>query len=192
MNYKLLYNPFERFQERSLILVGAIALVIGAFLAFFFQARFDGVLDLHFGSSIELWQAFADQAVNIICLLICLGAVAFYMNKRTRIIDVLAVCLIARIPYYLLSIFNVNGIMVKISEKILEDPMAITTGNIAMPHLFLLLIFSGLSLLAIIWQLILLYHGTKVACNAKGTKYSVLFVIAIIAAEILSKLLINY
>jgi len=192
MNYKLLYNPFERFQERSLILVGIIALVIGAFLAFYFQARYDGVLDLHFGYSVKLWQAFADQAVNIICLLICLGVVAFYINKRTRIIDILAVCLFARLPYYVLSIFNVNGVMVKISEKILENPMAITTGNIAMSHLLLLLVFSGLSLLAIIWQLILLYNGIKVASNAKGTIYSILFVIAIVVAEILSKLLINY
>jgi len=192
MNYKLLYNPFERYQERSLILVGIAALIIGSLLAFFFQARFDGVLDLHFVSQVFLWQAFADQAVNVVCLLICLGALAFYMNKRTRVIDVLAVCLFARLPYYLLSLFNVNGVMIEISEKILEDPMGITTGNIAMSHLLLLLVFSGLSLLAIIWQLILLYHGTKVSSNAKGTKFSILFVIAIIVAEILSKLLINY
>ncbi|MGO3155586.1 hypothetical protein [Mesonia sp.] len=191
MNYKLLYNPFERFQERFLISVGTIALIIGALLAFYFQARFDGVLDLHFVSQVDLWQTFADQAINVACLSICLGALAFYMNKRTRIIDVLAVCLFARLPYYLLSIFNVNGVMVKISEEILKDPMGITTGNIAMPHLLLLLVFSGLSLIAIIWQLVLLYNGTKVTSNAKGTKYSILFVIAIIVAEILSKLLIN-
>ncbi|MDT0293328.1 hypothetical protein ACFQ3R_08300 [Mesonia ostreae] len=192
MNYKLLYNPFERYQERTLILVGSLALVAGAVLAFFFKARFDGVLDLHFASQIELWQAFADQGVNVACLLISLGAVAFYMNKRTRIIDMLAVCLFARLPYYLLSVFNVNGLMVRISEEILKDPMALAKGDIAIANLFLLLVFSGFSLLAIVWQLALLYNGTKVASNAKGTTYTILFVIAIIVAEILSKLLINY
>lgn len=192
MNYKLLFNPFERYQERFLLRLGLVALCVGSGLAYLFNARFDGVLDLHFVPNIELWHPFLDNLINIACLMICLGALSLLINKRTRIVDVLAVSLIARIPYYPFSLFNLNDFMVNISEEILKDPTAIMSGGIAIPQLLILLVFSGLSLLAIVWQLVLLYKGIKVASNGKGVKFTLLFVLAIIASEILSKLLINY
>jgi len=192
MKFKLLFNPFERFQETVLLGWGTVALLLGSGLAYFFQARFDGVLDLHFTNQVEFWQPFADNLINIISLMVFLGALGFWMNKKTRLIDILAVCVMARIPYYPLSVFNLKGYMVEISEEILKDPMAIMGGNIALSQLFVLFIFSGFSLLAIIWQLVLLYNGTKVASNGKGIAFTVLFILAIAVAEILSKLLINY
>jgi len=46
-------------------------------------------------------------------------------------------------------------------------------------------------LLALVLAVILLYNGYKVATNAKGIKNTVLFVAALLIAEVVSKMIIS-
>lgn len=197
MNFKTLINPFERYQERTLMIVGRVAIVVGCFIAYVFNARYDGVVDLHFAQKVRTMEPFFDNMVNIVCLLLPLFIVGRIINKKTRVVDVLTAILIARIPYYVLPFFNANNfignmteqVMRQMSERSLSNSTSMDLG-LTSGEMVLFLAFAGLSILALIWMIVLLYNGFKTATNLKSLKHKVYFVLALIVAEVLSKIII--
>ena len=60
----LLFKPFERYSETVLLVVGLIMLGAGMLVGTIFNARFDGVLDLHFSNAVSIRQTTIDLLNN--------------------------------------------------------------------------------------------------------------------------------
>lgn len=200
---KLLLNPFERFPERTLLIWGILSLVIGSVIAFAVHGKFDGVLDLHFGPDVQWYGPFLDNLINIFSLLIPLMIVGRIVNDKTRIIDVLTTILVARMPYYLLVLFNINNFMEDLTNQMMSQFAGTVPGKnfevdkiaIGPLEMLLFIMFAILSILVLIWMITLLYRGFKTATNLKSAPHIVMFSVAIIVAEIISKIIfsnINY
>lgn len=185
---KLLLNPFEKYSELQLLVFGIILTITGSVLAFYCNARFDGVIDLHFSEGVTLWDPFIDNAINIVSLFIFLFILGLLINTKTRIIDIVTTILIARAPFYLLSLVNCTNIMVRIQSNI--DPANLYNITFSASELVILIIFSLVSILFLVWFVALLYNGFKTASNIKLTSHKVMFAIAILLAEILSKVIL--
>lgn len=191
---QLLFKPFEKYSEAKILTFGITATVFGLIIGFYFNARFDGVLDVHFAKEVSIIESLKDFIIVLFCLTFSLFNISKYLNRKTRFIDVLSVSIVARVPIYLLSIFNFNDSMSSISEKLLEQLAQGKGGlsGISGAEIVLLLISGIVSLIFTIWYVSLLFNGYKVASNAKGGKAIVLFSISIILAEILSKVLVYF
>lgn len=191
---KTLFNPFEKFAERPLILFGITATIVLSLMGSYFNARFDGVLDLHFNSPTFFLNTLTDNAVNVVVLSLILFTLGKMRNSKTRFIDVFSASLIARIPYYFLSLFNWNNVILLESEKLMQQFSGLEPGAVPQfetTQMLLLSVFAGVSIVFLAWYMYLLYQGYKVATNAKGAVEVVYFVLAIIVAEIVSKLIFS-
>ena len=192
MNKTILYNPFQRFQTSTLIIAGTIGTIIFCILAYFFETRFDGAIDLHFVNGVEIYQPFIDNIVVIITLSILLFLAGKMVNRKTRFIDNLSVSLIARLPFYFLLFFNYNSSIYKLSHALLEGLSSThPVADISNSKILLLLAFATTGLLLLAWYITLLYNGYRLSCNAKNNNAILYFVIALIGSEIISKLLIH-
>ena len=69
---KLLFNPFERYSEKQLVFIGITSTIIGSLMAIFFNARFDGILDLHFVEKIKIHEPIIDLLIDLFCLVLIL------------------------------------------------------------------------------------------------------------------------
>ena len=183
---KLLINPFAIYSERSLILVGFVSTALGSYFAYLMKTRFDGILDLHFLFEVLPWQPLVDNVINILCLFSFLMLLATYLNSKTRGIDILAVVLIARIPYYFLPAFNINSFMSNLQNDLRSSLISNQFPEISAISITLLILFSLLSLLFLVWYMLLLFNGFRVASNAKGATSILFFVGAILLAEVSS------
>ena len=190
MHYKILFNPFEKYSEKILISVGVLCTLIGSLLAYFFNVRFDGVLDLHFTDDVLLRQPFIDNIINIMSLTIMLFIVAKYLKRKTRSVDILSAVIIARIPYYLMPLFNINSAIDAVYGNVMKFIDIESIDQISISMISLILVFAFISVIILVWYITLLFKGFKIATHAKGIFPKVLFVIAIIVAEVLSKYLI--
>lgn len=188
----ILFKPFERYSEKTLIVVGGVFTVVGSFLGSIFHSRFDGVLDMHVVSSAPFYQVLLDNLINVFCLVLFLFLAAKYINRKTRLIDILTASMVARIPYYLVVFGNINGVVGKASEEVIQLVNPEMIGEVAISSLLIVIGFGLLSILFLVWYLALLFNGFKVASNAKGKKPIVLFILSILLAEVLSKVLIHY
>lgn len=189
---KVLFNPFEQFSERPLILFGISVTILLSMTGAFFNARFDGVIDLHFSTPTFFINTLTDNAVNIVILSLALFTLGKFRNNKTRFIDVFTASLIARIPYYMLPFFNWNNTVLIESEKLLKQFMTVQPGvapQFETTNMLVLVLFAGFSLLFLAWFIYLLYQGYKVATNAKGGIEIVLFGVTILIAEVFSKII---
>lgn len=192
---KILFNPFEQFSERPLILFGIAATIVLSMTGAFFNARFDGVIDLHFSTPTFFINTLTDNAINVIILSLALFTLGKIRNNKTRFIDIFTASLIARIPYYFLPFFNWNNLILNETEKLMQQflkakPEAIPQfDNVQM---LVLVLFAGVSILFLVWFIYLLYQGYKVATNAKGAMEVVFFGITILIAEVFSKFIFYF
>jgi hypothetical protein len=189
---KILFNPFEKYTEARLIVLGVSSAIAGSLLAAVFNARFDGVLDLHFVPAVRVYQPFLDNLVNIVSASLLLFLAAFAQNRKTRMVDILATVVIARMPLYILTVFNAGNILSDTSEKLLQqigkDPLQLPEEV----NLGLITVFGLVSLLFIVWQFALLFNGYRVAGNTRGPMSVVLFILAVLLAEVLSKQMVIF
>ncbi len=187
----LLFKPFERYQESHLLSVGIMALILGSFVGSVLNARFDGVLDLHFGLAVSFYTVLMDNVINVISLFIPLFIVGKIINTQTRFIDLMNVILISRIPYFLLPLLNISGVITKATQDLMplvDNPFG--TDQISMDTYFIVTGFAVVSIGAMVWAIALLYQGFKVSVNLKNKIHIIWLGLAILVAEIISKLLI--
>ncbi|GAW90382.1 hypothetical protein FPS14_contig00055-0018 [Flavobacterium psychrophilum] len=116
----LFLNPFKKYSDTILLLFGITFTVLGSLLAYNFNAKFDGVIDLQFDSQVNFFESATYQFLAILILTALLYWVGKYINKKTRLVDVLITVLISRIPLYFCTLFNINNKSYSIGNKILE------------------------------------------------------------------------
>ncbi len=185
-----LLNPFKKYQESTLLVIGTIATVLGSMVVYFFNARFDRVIDMHLVVQISLWQPFADNAINILCLVPILFLISKYLNRKTRIIDILTTVIVARMPYYILPLFNANGYLYRTTQDLAKRATSAKLPDISAITVVVVLVFALISIIFLTWYIILLFNGFKVSSNAKGAKSIFLFIVGILVAEFVSKFII--
>lgn len=192
---EILFKPFEKYSEYKLLLVGILFSIMGLFIGDYFDASFDGVLDVHFGGFISLKYSTIYFFINMVSAMLTLFIASKLINKKTRIVDVLVTVLVARIPLYILPFFNIGNRLSYIGELLKSNMTRIGKNSlyldISTNDMILFIATSIVSLVMVIWYVALLFNGYRTASNAKGTKSIVFFILAILIAEIGSKLLIG-
>lgn len=196
MNYRTFLNPFEKYNEKKLLLIGGIATLAGGFLSYAFTGCFDAALHLSYVNVVSIQQAFSDTLLICLALFLCLFGVGKIINRKTRPIDILNTVLIARIPQYLLLFANIGHFMEYTQETLLKfaGPENLTVANPDIPlgTFIVILVFAFVSILLLIWFIVLLYQGFKVAVNTKTTAHKFYFAGALILGDILSRILLAY
>ncbi|ENA1815346.1 hypothetical protein ABF174_001980 [Flavobacterium psychrophilum] len=148
------------------------------------------MIDLHFDSQVNFFESATYQFLAILILTASLYWVGKYINKKTRLVDVLITVLISRIPLYFCTLFNINNKSYSIGNKILELAVSKKINTLNTNDIGFILFQSIILIIALIWFISLLYNGFKIATNSKETKHTLLFILAIIIAEITSKIII--
>lgn len=194
MNWKILLNPFEKHSEKNLLFFGIIMTFLGSFIAYLTKARFDGIIDMHVVDQIRFLEPLFDNLLNTLSLFLLFFLLGKRINSKTRWIDILSVSIISRIPFYVLPLFNIDGLLAKITEKILNG---IDFQNLSQPpviefsDLIILLVFTMVAVLCLAWFIALFWNGFRVATNTKGMKNIIFFIVFLLLSEVLSKMLIS-
>lgn len=189
---KLLFNPFEKYSEKTLVTFGIITTIIGILLGLVFNGIYDGILDMHPVKDISISEIIYSLFTNFLIIGIILFVLGKFINPKTRLIDVLSTILSAKIPLYLLTITNINGfnynLGLEIQSKFIQNQM----NNFSVLLLSKLILITILSLIVMVWTISLLYNGFKTATNLKSKKHILLFIFSLIIAEVISKMVISY
>lgn len=183
--WKILFNPIAYYSEKKLLVFGILSAVIGAILAYATNSRHDSFLHLSTVSNTEWWYSLVDLVTIMLIVFVFLFVAGKIVNTKTRAIDILNTILVAYIPFYLVSLTNINGRMDRAVNELMEilsnSEFIIPTGT-----MIYLIVTGFISVLILIWVIALLYNGFKTAANAKGVKAIILFVLALILSTVLT------
>jgi hypothetical protein len=190
MNWKIIFNPFSKFSEIQLLIFGVLITFLGSFIGSHFGVIFDGVFDVHV-YEISIIKGILVNLINVFSVFILFLILGKIINSKTRIIDILNVSLISRLPIYLVGIFANNSKMNSITEDLMKGINEPEKLNLPTADLIFIMIFSSTMMIFLIYSIVLMVFGFKTATNIKKWQHYVFFAIAIVAAEIISKILIS-
>jgi|SRR6478609_1770687 len=188
LSLKLLVNPFERLAGYTSLWIGILVGVCSIIPAYFFNARYDGVLDLHFTSHVTLTKIIIDQLANLFSLMFVFSIAGLLVKGNTfRLVDVCGTVVFSRFPFIIAPFINMGGGFLDMQSTLIKPTGLAGLSSTQAMFLFFSTVFL---LFVIVWYVTLLYHAYKVSTNVKGWKAIVSFIVAIVIAEVLSKALI--
>ena len=191
MNWKIIFNPFEKIADKTLVIIGIIAFLIASVYSWINQIIFDGMMDIHLAEGLANLDYFNAHAITLVVTVFLFFLAAQIINKKTRIADIFATALIFRIPLYIAALFINTPIMAELAYKVESLQGGLDQLNFTTIELVQLLAISFLNLILLLWAVVLLFFGFKTATHAKTPLHYVVFIITIIVTEIVTKLLIN-
>jgi len=180
--FSLILNPFTRIAGWQAFGVGLMFVISTGIICTFSKVAFDGVIDMHLVKRLTLLQSFEFLAIDLLSLVTIMTATGFIISKSFRIIDILGTMTLSRSPLLILAIAGYFTISPDINE-IIKDPILVFQSVS-----FIIIIL--LSIPVTIWSIILMFNALKVSCGINGNKLGSAFIIALLVAEVISKILI--
>lgn len=189
-----LFNPFNFIAGSQALLLGLAIILLSAALGFLGTTHFDGTLDVHVGASAPFWFFILEVLIDWLSLALPLYLFALIFSKSSfRAIDLFGTQALARWPYLIIALLMLAPAVQRVNQYFLS------LAGLAprQPELnYLDILVAGfafiLSFAMIVWTVALMYKAYVVSCNLKGTRAVVTFVLAIVIAEISSKIIIAH
>ena len=183
---KLIFvNPFEKIAGWQALGLGLIVAILAALIGSYCGGIFNGALDYHTtGNPYPWWKALAMLAISIASIIIMFLLAGIIFSKNFRVIDVVGTVTLAKAPFFFIALteFLSKPVIMNDIQAIINNPGVLYTS-------FTFWINLLLATLIAIWFIALLYNAFKVSLNIRKHRVMV-FVIALILAEVLSKVLI--
>lgn len=186
MNWKTIFNPFEKFDDKHLLTVGIIFFVLNFLGCFYAGMINDSIFHL---SVLEegqtIWDVVKTNSISYIFAVIILIILAKYFNKRTRIIDILNTVLISQIPLIITMPMMALPFVKQANRNI-----AAIAGNFAKIEMLDLMIvaFVGcITLPFLVYSFVLFFNGFKTATNIKKWQHILTFAVVSLITTIISQ-----
>ena len=185
---RLLIDPFGRLTTGTMLAVGAVSAILSAVAAAALGIRYDGFLDLHGpAGAVPVALAIAEQVVAWPLSAMALWLVALPFARGARAIDFLAVTGFVRILYLVFgaaiaAVAPGPEAVAGVLRHAMTSPASVV-GDLAsmIPLIVVGLLLAG-------WSITMLVFGFRHASGLRGGRLAGVFVAALIAAEIVSKL----
>lgn len=191
MNWTLIFNPFSKISSKTLMLVGVVTFLLGCFISWHFKMIYDGILDVHTYPKITYLRAFASNAVNVIVLCASLFILSKIINPSAKMIDILNTSFLYRLPIYLIAALSNIPILKEVQEKVIENISSLPNLQLSTTELVTTVLFSFISLLLLAYSIVIIVSGFKQAALPKKWQHFLSLGVAIVVAEIVSKIFIS-
>ncbi len=185
-----LFNPFVYIAGGRSLALGLVVIVLSACVGFIGRTHFDGVLDVHIGRagslSVFVLEGITDWLALAVALLFA-GKIA--SRTAFRSIDIFGTQALARWPMLLVAIASLAAPFQRVITILPQQLM--TPGSklsVGVADGFVTALVMLITILAIVWMVALMYRAYSLCCNTRGARGAVSFVIALIAAEVVSKI----
>lgn len=180
MNWKTIFNPFLRFDDKTLLFAGLTSVTVVFIIAYFFGYQTDSLFHFRFISPEDaLWKIILETSA-----IYALNIAVFYIfgkiiNKRTRLIDIINPIFISQITVIFL-LFLSEIPLIKNAHKQIIDSVGKQSYEIDPITLLIITVNSFISLAISAYGFAILYNGFKTATNLKNWRHIVIFVILLI------------
>lgn len=173
-----LLRPFTYIAGSKALLAGWMMMLITSVVAYFSKTHFDGAIDAHIGTTVTPYFIYLlETLLSWGCMVLaCYAAAAFFARTSFRLIDIAGTLALARAPLLLVALINFAMPATVVPTAI--TPMVIVLALICLP------IF--------IWMLVLMYQAFSISVNLKGNKAVIIFIITLLVAEVVSKVLMHF
>lgn len=190
MNWKSVFNPFERFDEKLLLLIGVLAVVASIAAGYWTNSAFTSIYKISVIENVSLQNIILSTLFSFLIAIVVLFILGKSLNKKTRIIDIINTVLISQlflIPLQYLGKMSSMKIVRKNIIRYESDP----SGTFLFMDFLIMISISIISITILIYSFTLFYNGFKTATNIKKWQHVVLFCFVSLVSTLLCQILIT-
>lgn len=184
MNWKTIFNPFLKFDEKTLFIAGILSISIVFVTSYFLGFQTDSLF--HFTilkDEDSLLKVVASTLIIYAISILILFGLGKVINKRTRIIDIITPVFISQFPMIFL-LFSMKIPFVMKAQQEIMNTVENQSQDFDPISLLIICIYSFVSLLISAYGITILYNGFKTATNLKKWQHIVIFAIILLTMMI--------
>jgi hypothetical protein len=187
-----LFNPFRIVAGYKALFLGLGFITTTSLIASVGGIHFDGVLDVHMYKPGPMGLFLTESLINWLCMVLFLFFSALIVSRsQWRFIDIAGTQALSRWPTLITALVMLPKANRRFGEYLMSklgQNSVVTTINSTDAIIFF--VAAIIAVLMIIWMVALMYKAYTVSCNVKGAKAIVTFIISLLLAEVVSKVLI--
>lgn len=194
---QMLFHPFIRIAGGTSLFLGLASIVLAGLIGATQGLHFDGVLDVHIGRVAPWWLFVAEGLIDWLCPALLLLVAGFFLSKTAfRSIDLIGTQALARWPMQLIALVCLAPGFHRFSAALVKSLVGLKPGQVPQFPPFgadgaVFALVTLLMLACTVWMVALMWKSFSHCCNVRGGKAVAVFVIALLLAEALSKVLIG-
>lgn len=194
---QVLFHPFHRIAGVQALGLGLVTVIAASLLGAGQGLHFDGVLDIHVGRPAPWWLFVAEGLIDWLCLaLVLLAAGRLVSRSAFRSIDLIGTQALARWPMLGVALACLAPGFHRFNQELLKALTGQKPGEIPSlptdsPDVVVFACVTLAMLLGTVWMVALMWKSFSHCCNVRGGRAVTAFVLALLAAEVLSKLLVG-
>ncbi len=193
---EILFHPFRRVAGGLSLVLGLVAIVLAALVAKPQGLHFDGVLDAHVGPSGPWWLFIAEGLIDWLSLALPLLLAGRLISQSAfRSIDLLGTQALARWPTVLIALgclapgfHRYTLALTKWLANLKPGAVPVLPGGV---DAIVFGLVVAVTLACTVWMVALMWKSFSHCCNVRGGKAVVVFIVVLLIAEVLSKVLIG-
>ncbi len=189
MNWKTIFNPFEKYDEKTLLSVGVVFFIFNIAGCYYSESVNDSIFHLSLlDKPFTIWDILKINVLSSILAIGVLFILAMILNSKTRIIDISNTVLISQIPLIVtmpfMSLPFYKSAMSNLAQNA-GNPMAMEIND-------LIIVTAGAfaTLPLLVYSFVLFYNGFRTATNIRKWQHIVLFVFISFLLTIFSQILL--
>ncbi len=170
-----IFKHYTHIAGAKALLIGLGFIIATTIVGYYSNVHFDGALDAHSGKPSSISIHALQHLIAWVSVVLIFSLAGFILSKsRFRFIDIAGTIALARAPMLLVALIGFAPALQNAKPGEINNSIMLVT---------LIMIFP------IIWMITLMYNAFTTSINVKGTKAVIGFIVGLILAEVLSKVL---
>lgn len=187
-----LFNPFVYIAGWKALWIGVAVILAAGYVGSYSNTHFDGVLDVHSGRGAPQWFFLTAGIIDWLCMGVTfwvIGKIA--VKKPFRAIDVFGTQAMARWPAVFTALATLLPAYTRFTHALIKYsrtqkfPDGFNPADAAVFGAVVVVM-----LLVLFWMVRLMYNSYKISCDPDREKAGRTFVVGLVIAEIVSKVII--
>ena len=190
MNWKTIFNPFERFDEKLLLLTGILAVILSIGVGYLTDSTFTSIYRISIAENTSLQMIALSTLLSFLIAIVVLSILGKILNRKTRIIDIVNTVLISQL--FLISIQCLGKISsIKLAGKSVAHYQSNPSGPFPFLDFLIMISMMLFSITIMIYSFTLFYNGFKTATNIKKWQHIVLFCVVSLISSLICQIILN-
>jgi uncharacterized BrkB/YihY/UPF0761 family membrane protein len=190
MNWKTIFNPFERFDEKLLLIVGILTIIVSIATGYWTGTAFNSIYKISNLEQVSFQTIALSTLVSFTFAIIILFVLGKILNNKTRMIDIVNTVLVSQLPLIVLQCTEKIPFIHEAKERMISYSKH-PDDSIPLPDTLIIVGMALFSIIILTYSIAIFYNGFKTATNIKKWQHITLFAVVSLISILICQILIS-
>lgn len=190
MNWKTIFNPFERFDDKLLLVVGLLGTALAILTGYWTGNRFISIYRISRLDKVSLEAVAIPTLISFASAIIILFILGRILNNKTRLIDIVNTVLISQLVVIIFQVMDKIP-FIKATQTRMASQRAHPSEALPIWDLTVMIGTTSIILIILIYSITIYYNGFKTATNIKKWQHIALFAAVSLLTTMICQILIS-